>query len=559
MGYSDEQIKSYAYQLQAKGAPMNVIETFVREAKAGQTASTVSASPTSQMSDQQFNIPYVDTGSTAANIPVNAGIGLINAGENFGVGIGSDIGSSLLNAAKLPVKAVGAVADSIIPGASKYTDKVVGGIESLRKGVYEDPYAQNLNTVPGMAGKLTGEAATFAAPGGAIVKGQKALEGLDLVQKSPWIVQKLAQVAPEVVGTGATQYAKSGGDTSSAESAGVVAGILSALTHVSADAFAKIVPQDAKQNLEKFLSYKGKQTLSGLTTDKKMVDGLKAMTSMLNFGKGMEVLDSNSVKKTWDPNNTSLHEAAQVFRGVKDKLYTMYDSLAEKAGDTGARFTQKDIGPIIDKLDETIKTRGTPFANKAKEIKGDILRIFGEKTPQGMAPIKPVAIQNFLQDMSHFVQSEPKSPAAKVVAETADQLREALDTKISNATGESYSSLKNAYKQMKTLEPDLVKQLAKIKNQSGLGLADVVDGLSAIDMIQGVATLNPNLVARAFAIGSVKAYKQFSKNPEFAFLRALKALNTGNEAAAPSTLSQRFLGARTGAGGAASTMTSTQK
>lgn len=492
------------------------------------------AAPTSPLAAPlpKRTIDHIEGGGVLGGI-ANAGISTVNAAANLGAGFGSNIGKSIFNIAELPFKATAKAMDFVAPGAKDENPlrPIIGGLESVKKGIYETPFEEKNQTLAGQAGNLAGEAAQFAAPASKINAASKVVGGV--LENTPWIVKKLAQAGVESTGYGATQYAKSGGDAKSAGDVALTAGPLSFLGHVGMATFAKVVPQTVKENLAGFLGYTGKQNLKALVDDKKVIDSTKAMTTMLSEAKekAIQVLDESGTAKKWDPNNTTLHEFAQAFRATKDKLYSAYDSAAKAAGDAGARFTQKDIGPIIDKLDGFIKNRSAPFANKASELKGDITKIFLENTPTGMKPIEPVAIQNFLQDLNHFVQSEPKTPAAKVVAETADMLREALDNKISSATGEKYKTLKLAYSQLKTMEPDLVKQLARMKNKQGLGLVDIVDGLSAIDLIQGVATANPNMVIRGAAIGAVKAYKKFSKNPEYALLRALRILNKGDESA----------------------------
>lgn len=451
----------------------------------------------------------------------------------FGSGLGSEIGKAGVGIGQTFLKGIGALADVMSPGASAPLKPVQDSLESIKQNVYKKPFEKETDSLSGKAGQAAGIAAPFVAGTPAITKGQQFLQTLTKTDKLlgstkvvPYLVQKFAQLAPEMTVSGATEYAVSGGDAKKAKTAAITAGVFSGITHVGSDLYRKIIPQDLKTNVVKSIGgLKGKMGLKDIATNKKINDAVDAYTTISNYAPDIKVIGEDGIEKVFDPTKANFVEMPQALYQTKKKIYEEY---SKAAAESGAKFTAKDFYSVIDDLEKYNGKGFTPaYSAKAKQVI-DSLRRYLTKNARGgqyFPETDLLAIQDLIENINVDVNPLSDKAGSKVAIEASNKLREILDDKILNASGAKYQQLRTAYSQLKTIENDVINAFKRTTR--GSKLSDVIDGLVSVDGLQGLLTQSPDLTFRAALMKSVKSGFQYLRDPEVAMRRAFEIINKG--------------------------------
>lgn len=457
----------------------------------------------------------------------------------LGVGIGTELGKAGIGLGETFLKGAGKIGEGLdslfgqTPEKDRYAP-VIDQMENIKENVYEKPFVKEKDTLMGKTGSLIGKAAPFIATGGGVKAGQEFLAGATKglgqgLPGVPYLIQKFAQVVPEMAVTGGTEYAVTGGDEKSAKIAAVTAGIFSTLTHVGSDIFRKLIPQDVKTNVMNSLGIRGKTTLQG-ATGKKADDAVDAYTTISRMSKDIEVIDKNGVSKKFNPVRADYIEMPQALQQTKNKIYEAYTGLAKKAGENGAEFTPDDFSTVIDDLKKYEEAGYTgAYTQKANQII-EALNRFGKMTKEGVefSPTDFTQIQKVVESINTDVNPLSDKAGAKVALEASSKIREILDNKITGATGEEYQQLRTAYAQLKSIEADIINNYKKALRSQGVA-KDVVDGISTVDAIQGILTGEHNLTLRGALIHGTKKVFSYLRDPEVAMQRAFKLINEGGD------------------------------
>lgn len=492
-------------------------------------------------------------------------IPVIDQLANVGVGIGSSIGKAGLGLGQTFLKGANVISNiALNVGLSDAPkDQFNQNIDILERGkekVFTEPFKQRLDTISGKTGEFVGATVPFFATGGAVTKSQQFLQGA--TQKT---VQSLAKqegvkrvlgsfvkgatdVLPEAVVQGATEFGVSGGDVGRATFAGVGAGLFSGLTHVGSGIFRAVVPQTAKEATARALGFSRKMTLKDAATGKQLNDSIDALTTLNNLADDIKVFDENGIEKTFVPTQATITELPQALYQAKNKVYDMYSKIAEEAGDAGASVGQKDFNRLISSLDKYSEAGYTEsYSNKARQIVNSIMR-YGKVNPRDGAiyfpNVQPARLQKLVESINKDVNPGSDAAGAIVARDASQTLRAILDDKIAQATGEQYQTIRNAYEQLKVIEQPIINLYKKVLRSSGMSLSnDWVNGISAVDAIMGLVSMNPEQLARAGATQVVKKLIQKLRiagtDPEVNLQRAFKLLR--GEADAPaSSLKARF-------------------
>lgn len=463
--------------------------------------------------EEQSKAPSL-TNTKIGKLPV------IKQATEFGVGVGTELGKAGLGLGQAFLKGANVVGNVLGTGHNQY-NPIIDNLEKIKQEVYQKPFEKELETIPAKAGELTADVALFAQGNKPIIKGQEALtgavKGMNIASKPlAYGATKVAQVLPEIAGTGATQYAISGGDKKSAVQTGLTAGAFSFLTHVGSDIYKSLIPQTVKENVARVFTPKGKIALN--QTMQKTDDAVSALETIKRMSPDIKVVDLDGVEKAFDPKKATFIEMPQVLSQSKQKIYDAYTKLATEAGDSGAIFTADDFNKVISKLDDFNKPGFTPaFSSKANQIKEAITRFEGQTATPG-------EVQKLIEAINLDVNPLSDKAGAKVAQEASQTLRELLDSKITGATGEGYQQLRTAYSQLKSIEPEILNQFKKAMRQSG-ATPDIIDSIASVDAITSILTGQGVGVVRGGVIEAVKnAYKHL-KSPENNLRRAFKLID----------------------------------
>ena len=474
---------------------------------------------------------------------------LLKSLSKFGATFGAEIGKQGIGLGQSFLKGSQFLSNKILGTQKDIYNPVISEAEKIKQGVFVKPFESERQTFSGKAGELFGVAAPFVATGGAVKTGQEFLSGLTKAESIagstkvvPYLVQKFAQVAPEAVVSGATELAVTGGDKDRAKTAAITAGLFTTLSHVGSDVYRQIIPQTVKANVLKSLGFTGRVSLKDVANGKKLDDGVGAFTTMSRLAPDIKVVDETGVEKVFDPTKADFIELPQALYQSKKKIYEEYTKLATQSGEQGAKFTARDFYTLIDDLKKYDKPGFTSaYSNKANQIISDIQRFIkiGERGQKFFGDTDLLEIQKLVESINKDVNPLSDRAGAEVAQEASKKLRDLLDSKIEASTGSQYQQLRDAYAQLKSIEPSVINAFKKAAR--GSKLSDFINGVSAVDVLEGIITQNPSSVVRGGLIKGVKEIIGKVNSPEAAMQRAFRLINKGADGAAG-----RFTGAVSG-------------
>ena len=463
-----------------------------------------------------------------ANIPV---IGKVIGGlSNVGIGIGTEVGKTGLGLSQLALKAASKVTGSEFLGEAAEQTK------ELSQKLYKKPFEKELKTTTGKAGQLTGIAATFMAPSSKIVSGQKILSALTkplsggsrLAQFGTKVVSR---AIPEAISDFAVELTRTGGDVEKAKFAGITGGIASGvLTSIGSAARATFWPE-LKDSTTRALGVQGKTTGGRILPQvEKKVAGLGVIKK---YSPIIKVKDDLGIEKSFNPKNASFHETLQAWNQARKQIYNSYSEISASLGDDVA----VDISTIADDLSNIVNSpRTSTYKNAAQSILNDLVDNFGNVTKGEFdgtfRKIKPKDMETFLSDLYNEAGSTLAGRSDKahgeIAAATASKIREFLDNVIESSSGSQYGQLKGEYSALKSIEQDLVRRFQQEARRMGGGLTDYVNLFSSGDVIAGIMTGQPALIAKGTAQTGFGAFLKHLKRPDRYLQRAFNLIDSKN-------------------------------
>lgn len=218
----------------------------------------------------------------------------------------------------------------------------------------------------------------------------------------------------------------------------------------------------------------------------------------------------------------SLQEFTEAIDQTKKSIYKAYDDLATQAGEQGVKI---DTIKIANELDQVINNKALKLSNPeavkyAEEVRSRFIKA-GEldaKTAQDI-------IQNYNNSLKAFYRNPTPEGLTKnaVDALMANQMRQALDEGIEGLTGAQYQSLKSQYGALKTVERDVLRATLRDARKNAKGLIDYTDIFSGGQLVSGLLTLNPGMIATGAAQKGIAEWFKFLNDPNRAIKQMFEA------------------------------------
>lgn len=203
----------------------------------------------------------------------------------------------------------------------------------------------------------------------------------------------------------------------------------------------------------------------------------------------------------------TLVDFAKAIDATKKNIYADYHAMATKAGDKGAWF---DANDVVNKIDKATKDKGlVPEVREyAASLKPELIELAGE-SPE----IIERRIQHYNESLTGFYEGRVSKEKARVDASIAQAMREQLDKIIEESVGPGYQGLKNKYGALKTIEKDVNKRAVVEARKSEKGFYDISDIFTGGEIVAGVLSANPALIAKGTAGIGIKAMIKKINNP----------------------------------------------
>jgi hypothetical protein len=241
-------------------------------------------------------------------------------------------------------------------------------------------------------------------------------------------------------------------------------------------------------------------------------DDIVQAVKTINENKPNLSLSDEVGEKIAGQNPKTLQQLSEAIEQTKKSIFTKYDDLATQAGEAGLKV---DLKPIADELDGVIQNRAleitSPSSIKyAEELKDRLIKNgrLDAKTTQDV-------IQNYNKSLEAFYRNPNYDTASKAAIDAmiANRMRQALDEGINGLTGAQYGALKQQYGALKTVERDVIKAALRDARRNTKGLIDFTDVLSGGDVVNGLLTLNPGLIAKGATQKAIATFYKYLNDP----------------------------------------------
>lgn len=421
-----------------------------------------------------------------------------------------------------PFERLGAGVVNLLPGEDKATRTGIFGNEVQALGYRDGQKLQGGELAKDIAGNIL-DVGSYAIPVGAgakvltkVAQGVKAGAISGAMTGTGQALQE-GQTIPEAIGQGAVFSA--GG--------AVLGGAIPSAVSGAKAVYNKLNPSEKfiESKIVKEFTRGVKPILPGKTTPSLLsgyndnvviaVKTIKANKDKLNFtDETGEVLSGQTPK-----NISQLNDAVEQ---TKKTIFTQYDALTKKAGTQGMMV---DVTPISNELD-------TIIGNKSLSITNPSAVQYAQNLKERLATIGKIdaqtaqdVVQNYNKSLEAFYRNPTYDNASHAAIDSviANNMRKALDDGISGLTGAEYQVLKNQYGALKAIERDVIKASLKEARKNAKGLIDFTDILSGGQVVSGIASLNPAMVASGVTQKAIATFYKFINDPNRAISKMFDA------------------------------------
>ena len=212
----------------------------------------------------------------------------------------------------------------------------------------------------------------------------------------------------------------------------------------------------------------------------------------------------------------NLDELSTAIADTKKSIFSQYDSMAKGAGEAGRgsvvnlktiEQSKVPLSGIASELDNVVNNKvvrdNAPEVVKYAEQRANVFRD-GSYTPQEAQD----AIKIYNDNLQAFYRNPSAELASKISVDAliVNKMRQALDETVSGLQGSGYQSLKKQYGALSSIEKDVSHRAVVEARKNAKGLVDYADMFSAADVVHGVLSGNPILIARGGAVQAVKGF-----------------------------------------------------
>lgn len=251
----------------------------------------------------------------------------------------------------------------------------------------------------------------------------------------------------------------------------------------------------------------GKKTIGGL--EKWKSDAVSAVKTIVANKGNLKLVDEFGDAVEGVPQN--LKQFSDAIQQTKKSIFDNYSALTEKAGGTGVMVDLNKITSELEKVasNKVLQTQKPEIISYVKS-KIDLLK---DVTYSPQEAEEAVKVLN--QSLESFYRNPSYDTASKAYVDSlvVNNLRKELDDTIASATGKEYQALKNQYSTLKSIEKDVVHRTLVDARKNVKGLIDFTDIFSGGEVVGGLLSMNPTMVAKGVFQKGIKEYFKFLNDP----------------------------------------------
>ncbi len=212
---------------------------------------------------------------------------------------------------------------------------------------------------------------------------------------------------------------------------------------------------------------------------------------------------------------------------AKNKVFKSYDEIANQAGKHGITIDLDPLESALSKYTKGITT--APKRLRAERLLAELRSNFPTRKAT------PSQMQEYIQLLNEElggVSGGAERGAVGVVADFTKQAREAMDTQIARLGGE-YQVFRDDYASLKSIEDALVRQYQKAIRKKGGGLSEYADLIGNAEMLSGLISGNPALMAKSGVLKLGAKYISALNDPETYLRKAFQGLDEAGDVFTP--------------------------
>lgn len=239
---------------------------------------------------------------------------------------------------------------------------------------------------------------------------------------------------------------------------------------------------------------------------------------------------------------TTMKETREAVWNLKKTVYDVYNWIAQKAGDKGARV---NLNNVIDKLDELGKDVSQNIANPNTK---NVIERYKNALKQYTDEAGTISIedaQKITQIYNQKLTSFFRNPNMNDVSENAiiaqmnkgikDWIDESIETAFTDAINkgsvksQEYQKLKSMYGKIKTVEDEVAKRALVEARKNAKGLSQtIIDSLAGWEFTQAILTANPIGMAKAWTMNLISKWYNYINSPDTNIRKLFKLIDKEN-------------------------------
>lgn len=244
--------------------------------------------------------------------------------------------------------------------------------------------------------------------------------------------------------------------------------------------------------------------------EKYMQNAQVAVDEIIKNKENLRLVDREGAAVTGKLPET-LQEFSQAIEQTKKRIYEEYNDLAKQADSSGANVS---MVPVVAELDPVIN-------NKVMQTMSPETIAYAQQRQKALSgkQFSPTEVQEMIQMLNQSEKAFYSNPSpemqgrAYVDSLIANNLRAGLDATIESATGWEYQPLKRKYGALRMLETDVTKRAIVDARKNIRGLIDFSDVFSGSQVVQGLTSANPSMVASGAAARGVASLIKYINDP----------------------------------------------
>ncbi len=261
-----------------------------------------------------------------------------------------------------------------------------------------------------------------------------------------------------------------------------------------------------------------------------------AISSIVENKEDLQFVDRSSGEATKGELPQSLEQFGDAIGQTKEKIFRQYDDLAKQTQTAGIEVGLRPAVVELQRIaNDSVVTVMHPELTKYARDTANRLSSVGRLSATDTQRV----ITGLNQSLKAFYDNPTYESAARanVDAMIANNLRESLDKTVESAVGPGYQELKNKYGALKAIEKHVVNRAQTVGRQDKSGLLSGIGSIvSAEEVIRGVMSLRPGIVAQGLALKGVVETIKHLRNPNRAVTKMFEAAERAGKRTSPSPI-----------------------